>query len=142
MLILGIYTQSPLVGSTDISWEGSRLCSKAVFIHLLLTHQIRALTTFQTPALQIFQTSPPSCRPHRARHCTTALGFLLRLVTQLLLPDTAPLSCSAPPGQSSLQMLTLRAFLCGLVEKVMRLHPSLLQSGGTQSSSGSEVQPR
>lgn len=46
-----------------------------------------------------------------------------------------------PPGQSSLQMLTLRAFLCGLVEKVMRLHPSLLQSGGTRSSSGSEVQP-
>lgn len=46
----------------------------------------------------------------------------------------------SPPGLSRLQTLSLRVFLCGLVEKVMWLPPSMLQSGGMWSSSSSEVQ--
>ena len=46
----------------------------------------------------------------------------------------------SPRGLSRLQTLSLRAFLCGLVGKVMWLPPSTLESDGMWSSPGSEVQ--
>lgn len=39
-LFLGMYTQSTLVGSAEICHEVSRLCIKAIVIHLPLAHQI------------------------------------------------------------------------------------------------------
>lgn len=95
-LILGMYTQITVVGSTEICREGSMLCIKAVVIHLLLAHQRQALRTFWIPALKILQACLPSGCPHWSHCCTTAVGFPLCLVTWLLLLETAPLSRSAP----------------------------------------------
>lgn len=82
-LILGKYTQSSLVGPTEIYQERSTPCIKAIVIPAL---QIQALKTFW----EDFQPFPLIPSLHMA------VGFPLCPVTWLLLLETASVSCSAP----------------------------------------------